>query len=164
MSKVKRFDMRGDCWLSEDGNLVQYKDYAALEARVKELEQRAEAAERVAHKCAVKGLRDAAELERMKAQEPVQYQAEINGIMSSVTKSHYEDCVKYGVKTRKIYAEPRPAAAVPVKVPRKCPQRVSQVIYNECGGFVDCDANEQTIWNACRDEILRINAGEEVKS
>ncbi|EFL5891309.1 hypothetical protein KZW42_004833 [Escherichia coli] len=30
-------------------------------------------------------------------------------------------------------------------------------VYQECGGFVDCDANAQTIWNACRAAML--NAG-----
>lgn len=41
-----------------------YNEKSALEARVKELEQ-------VAHKCAVKGLQDAAELDRRKAQRTV---------------------------------------------------------------------------------------------
>ncbi|SUI39676.1 Uncharacterised protein [Salmonella enterica subsp. enterica] len=39
-------------------------------------------------------------------------------------------------------------------VPEKIPDSVYQVIYQECGGFVDCDANAQTIWNACRQAIL----------
>ena len=34
------------------------------------------------------------------------------------------------------------------------PGSVYQVIYQECGGFVDCDANAQTIWNACRAAML----------
>lgn len=38
--------------------------------------------------------------------EPVIYQAEINGVMSSVTKSHYDDCKKYGVKTRLLIIKP----------------------------------------------------------
>ncbi|MBD8181638.1 hypothetical protein IFU25_07975 [Pantoea agglomerans] len=32
MSEVKRFDMRGNTWLSENGHLVSYEDYAALKA------------------------------------------------------------------------------------------------------------------------------------
>lgn len=42
---------------------------------------------------------------------PVVHEAEINGVMSSVTKSHFDDCEKYGVKTRKLYA----VQVVPVK-------------------------------------------------
>jgi len=38
--------------------------------------------------------------------EPVVYEAEMNGFMSSVTKSHYEECKRYGVKTRVLYAAP----------------------------------------------------------
>lgn len=38
--------------------------------------------------------------------EPVIYQAEINGVMSSVTRSHYDDCKKYGVKTRLLIIKP----------------------------------------------------------
>ncbi|HBQ4092381.1 TPA: DUF551 domain-containing protein [Klebsiella pneumoniae] len=44
----------------------------------------------------------------------------------------------------------QPAPVVPVKIPGS----VYQVIYHECGGFVDCDANAQTIWNACRAAML----------
>lgn len=36
------------------------------------------------------------------------YEAEINGVMSSVTKSHYEDCKKFGVKTRELIVKPTP--------------------------------------------------------
>lgn len=40
--------------------------------------------------------------------ETAVYEAEINGVMSSVTKSHYEDCKKYGVKTRELIIKPTP--------------------------------------------------------
>lgn len=40
--------------------------------------------------------------------ETTVYEAEINGVMSSVTKSHYEDCKKYGVKTRELIVKPTP--------------------------------------------------------
>ncbi|QNQ59741.1 hypothetical protein [Pantoea sp. MT58] len=40
--------------------------------------------------------------------ETAVYEAEINGVMSSVTKSHYEDCKKYGVKTRELIVKPTP--------------------------------------------------------
>lgn len=38
--------------------------------------------------------------------ETAVYESEINGVMSSVTKSHYEDCKKYGVKTRQLIVKP----------------------------------------------------------
>lgn len=65
-------------------------------------------------------------LARLREQEPVEYHAEINGIMSSVTKSHYEDCVKYGLKTRKLYADPRPAV-LPVSEILKIPRRIEPI-------------------------------------
>lgn len=40
-------------------------------------------------------------------------------------------------------------------VPEEIPGSVYEVIYQECGGFVDCDANAQTIWNACRAAMLQ---------
>jgi len=45
-------------------------------------------------------------------------------------------------------------------VTEKIPDSVYQVIYQECGGFVDCDANAQAIWNACRAAMLRVSATE----
>lgn len=59
-----------------------------------------------------------------------------------------------------LYAAP-PEPIVPV-VPVKIPRSVYQVIYQECGGFVDCDANAQTIWDACRAAMLAA-APQEVK-
>ncbi|AUY24532.1 MAG: hypothetical protein E7J62_24720 [Serratia marcescens] len=38
--------------------------------------------------------------------EPAVHEAEINGVMSSVTKSQYQDCKKYGVPTRLLYTKP----------------------------------------------------------
>ncbi|HFG1038903.1 TPA: hypothetical protein ACGEHF_002797 [Klebsiella pneumoniae] len=40
-------------------------------------------------------------------------------------------------------------------VPKKIPHSVYMVIYQECGGFVDCGANAQTIWEACRAAMLK---------
>lgn len=40
-------------------------------------------------------------------------------------------------------------------VPEEIPGSVYEVIYQECGGFVDCDANAQIIWNACRAAMLQ---------
>lgn len=40
-------------------------------------------------------------------------------------------------------------------VPEKIPENVYQVIYQECGGFVECEANAQTIYDACRAAMLQ---------
>lgn len=58
-----------------------------------------------------------------------------------------------------LIAQPAPVVSV---VPVKIPGSVYQVIYQECGGFVDCDANAQTIWDACRAAMLAA-APQEVK-
>ncbi|VGI89145.1 Uncharacterised protein [Klebsiella pneumoniae] len=50
-----------------------------------------------------------------------------------------------------LIAQSAPVVSV---VPVKIPGSVYQVIYQECGGFVDCDANAQTIWDACRAAML----------
>ena len=79
----------------------------------------------------------------------------------------YRDMAKQGVESVPIwsvitdierniaplYRHAQPAPVVPV-VPVKIPGSVYQVIYQECGGFVDCDANAQTIWDACRAAML----------
>ncbi|HIE8641202.1 TPA: hypothetical protein ACXPX1_000035 [Klebsiella variicola subsp. variicola] len=79
----------------------------------------------------------------------------------------YRDMAKQGVESVPIwsvitdlerniaplYRHAQPAPVVPV-VPVKIPGSVYQVIYQECGGFVDCDANAQTIWSACRAAML----------
>lgn len=36
----------------------------------------------------------------------------------------------------------------------RIPPAVYAVIYDECGGFVDCEANPQVIWEACRTAAL----------
>ncbi|MDV2861824.1 hypothetical protein [Phytobacter ursingii] len=46
-----------------------------------------------------------------------------------------------------------PAPSIPA-VPEEIPDSVYQVIYQECGGFIDCGANAQIIWNACRAAML----------
>lgn len=45
-------------------------------------------------------------------------------------------------------------SAISPAVPEKIPAIVYQVIYQECGCSVDCDAKAQTIWNAFRQSIL----------
>lgn len=44
-------------------------------------------------------------------------------------------------------------------VPKEIPTSVYKVIYDQCGGFVDCGADELAIWSACRAEFLRIIEG-----
>lgn len=66
---------------------------------------------------------------------------------------------RYGLYPRQLAAlkelrEVRKAKGEPVA--EKIPDSVYQVIYQECGGFVDCDANAQTIWNACRAAMLNV--------
>ncbi len=41
---VKRFDMRGNYWPSEDGHLVSYSDYQKLEAENQKLREQRDAA------------------------------------------------------------------------------------------------------------------------
>lgn len=39
--------------------------------------------------------------------------------------------------------------------PIKIPPAVFDLIYQECEGFVDCPANPQVIWEACRAAMLK---------
>lgn len=39
--------------------------------------------------------------------------------------------------------------------PEEVPRQVFDVIYQECGGFVDSAANPRIIWDACRTAILK---------
>lgn len=45
-----------------------------------------------------------------------------------------------------------------IKLPKKCPPALYQVIYEQCGGFVDCGSNPQAIWEAAVAEVQRLNA------
>ncbi|ELY2632448.1 hypothetical protein SMY59_002715 [Cronobacter sakazakii] len=64
------------------------------------------------------------------------------------------------ILARKDYSKACPMAvfaappAQPVAAPEKCPRSVYEVIYQECDGFVECSANAETIWNACRAAML----------
>ncbi|WP_337039882.1 hypothetical protein [Serratia marcescens] len=49
----------------------------------------------------------------------------------------------------------KPAPAIPKTVPKS----VFDVIYAECEGFVECGADPQTIWDACRAAILAQTGG-----
>lgn len=88
--------------------------------------------------------------------EPVGFRCRRNdnlGDWSYVYHREPDDFELRHLVIERIYAAP-PVPVVPV-VPEKVPDSVYQVIYQECGGFVDCDANAQTIWNACRSAMLQ---------
>lgn len=53
-----------------------------------------------------------------------------------------------------VYTRPAPAADLADLVPVAIPKNVFNVIYDECGGFVDTNANAQHIWEYCRAAIL----------
>lgn len=57
---------------------------------------------------------------------------------------------------RRIIKLYRHAQSVPARVlPEIIPRSVFNVIYQQCGGFVDCEADPQAIWKACRDVMLK---------
>lgn len=51
-------------------------------------------------------------------------------------------------------ARPAPADDLAELVPVAIPKNVFNVIYDECGGFVETNANAQHIWEYCRAAIL----------
>lgn len=51
-----------------------------------------------------------------------------------------------------------PEPSIPAAVPEIIPDSVYQVIYQECDGFVDCEANAQKIWAACRASMLQLGS------
>lgn len=55
-----------------------------------------------------------------------------------------------------VLTDDREAQAV-AAVPKTIPKSVYDVIYAECNGFVDCGADPQKIWNACRAAMLKTN-------
>lgn len=40
-------------------------------------------------------------------------------------------------------------------LPEIIPRSVFYLIYEQCGGFVECAADPQAIWDACRDVMLK---------
>ncbi|EMJ6049554.1 TPA: hypothetical protein I8167_000850 [Raoultella ornithinolytica] len=53
----------------------------------------------------------------------------------------------------------RQAQAMPEWVlPEIIPRSVFYMIYQQCGGFVNCEADPQAIWEACRDAMLKGDA------
>lgn len=44
-----------------------------------------------------------------------------------------------------------------LKLPQSCPRAVYDVIYKECGGFVDCEANPDVIWEAMLAEVKKLS-------
>jgi len=50
-------------------------------------------------------------------------------------------------------------ALAALTAPDIVPRPVYNVIYEQCGGFVECEADAQVIWTACRSAILEENNG-----
>ncbi|MDV0623934.1 DUF551 domain-containing protein [Klebsiella variicola subsp. variicola] len=180
---VTRFTQYGvDMMEWPDGAYVKYEDYAAL---VEELQERRRAEmdseqivftdERNLHHIAMgretsliwgKQNHEAGDIPLFRhpqptVSEPVMYCMEGNGLDPEAVSTSRE-VVEAWVNewnsegepiysTVPLYRHAQPAPVVPVKIPGS----VYQVIYQECGGFVDCDANAQTIWNACRAAMLQ---------
>ncbi len=78
--------------------------------------------------------------------EPVAWMSKGGTVLNGMRQSAH-DFAHYNIP---LYRHAQPAPLVPEEIPGS----VYEVIYQECGGFVDCDANAQTIWNACRSAML----------
>lgn len=117
----------------------------------------------------LKAERDALASELDKRPEPAVYEAEMNGFMSSVTKSHYEECKRYGVKTRVLYTAP-PAPVPDEKDPRDSFERIFPMPnhVSRCGKGYYCSSYSAWAgnefmqkwegWKAHRAEVLKINS------
>lgn len=80
---------------------------------------------------------------------PAVYEAEMNGFMSSVTKSHYEECKRYGVKTRVLYTAP-PAPVVN----RNALRELVDLVWQEA---TESDAVPSTSWaDSLIDKVLSL--------
>lgn len=97
------------------------------------------------------------ELNELAKQEPI-YQLIDDGNWYDAEKYIYDECVRNGDKGRIVFTHPAPAADLAELVPVAIPKNVFNVIYDECGGFVETTANAQHIWEYCRAAILH-NAG-----
>jgi len=102
------------------------------------LEQRAEAAE--------------AKLAEHEKQEPV-IEAIVDGRATDDYLFNINKPLPNGI--HELFTRPVPAVSLAEMVPRVIPKAVYEVIYQECGGFVESNANAQTIWTVCRAAILR---------
>ena len=111
MRKVERFDMRGNTWPSEDGEIVSYKDYAALE------KERDAECENWQKQCAdLQKKLDAAEakLAELHKQEPVLFR-DSQGCF--VSKGKGEQLIKSGEFVTPYYLRPAPAINLAELVP-----------------------------------------------
>ncbi|MEM6050247.1 hypothetical protein AAH450_06645 [Erwinia sp. P7711] len=57
----------------------------------------------------------------------------------------YHEAKERGEECRIVYTAPQPAA-----LPKEIPAAFYKVLYDECGGFVDCTADAAKIWAAFR--------------
>lgn len=143
-----------------------------FKARCKELDKRAEAAEEwvktaertmdyqagVITELGVRAEAAEAKLAELEKQAP--YGTLINTFLATDPRAIAE-ARKRGMPTVEVFIRPAPAINLAELVPGEVPKDVYQVIYQECGGFVDSNANAQTIWNDCRAAILRKIEGAE---
>ncbi|WP_283010814.1 hypothetical protein QLY67_015635 [Cronobacter turicensis] len=83
--------------------------------------------------------------------EPAAWISESN--LKALARGHRSVYVKNEpILTRPVALYTAPPAPV---VPEEIPASVYQVIYDQCEGFVDCGADAQAIWNACRAAMLQ---------
>lgn len=112
---------------------------------VRELEQRAEAAEAK--------LADEKQINSKLRDDRAGLSRECNGFEAKLKDQ--DELIHSLQETVYRYSGPVPAVDLADLVPSEVPRDVYQVIFDECGGFVDCTANATTIWQACRAAMLR---------
>lgn len=138
MSKLIRFGVHGygrqDIYKEDDGEFVLYEDYAALEARVKELQSQAEHednclidAQESMRQWRLRAELAEAKLAQLNEQEPI-YQTLIFrfnfGLWQDVTEAEYY--LTHPAYRRSSYAEPRPAALPPQIHTRQAIERLEK--------------------------------------
>lgn len=178
MSEVKRFKPvinstpykhYAYCEENEDGIYVRIDDYEAIKAERDALAQEKEAADRYTERLnKLLDGRDAtlsryeaklAELEKQQAVGTARMELTIGKEGLRYYQCFVDmrpDLVVAELNTgMDLFTRPAPAINLAELVPDEIPKNVYQVIYQECGGFVDSNANAKTIWKACRAAILR---------
>lgn len=94
---------------------------------------------------------------KVKYPKPVAWRHD-NGLFAGIAITRSKDVadrwLAQGWAITPLFEAP-PAPIMPKTVPRS----VFDVIYAECNGFVDCDADPQTIWDACCAAMLAAASG-----
>lgn len=126
---------------------------AKLETKEQELAQYVECFEAEA----ARADRNHAKLAEMERQERVGFEVvtQSGEVMTLCKPESGQSYLNMNCTLRDVFRRPAPAINLSELVPGDIPKDVYQVIYQECGGFVDSNANAQTIWNACLAAILR---------